>query len=204
MTRSLSVFFSTFMHPARKERDGERSDFFEVLGYSWGLHFIYAFYSVAAIYLGIMSYEYLSSSKDFTHILFQTLNVKFQKISLFSALLEAIFYPFIFQFMHKFWTFLINFYAQIFDFEEDAEHTEEALIEDVVTTSFTSNLLLLIPIFGSVLSTIAQGLYLYTGLKAKLSFTNTQAFLVLITPLFILFLVLILIASYFLFLISLL
>lgn len=203
MTKPISTFISTFMHPTRKERDGERSTFLEVLGFSWGLHLVQAMYSIAAIYLGIISYEYLSNSKDFTHLLFQALNVKFQKFSLLSTLFQVIFYPFIFQFLHQFWTFLIKFYAQIFDFEADTEHSEEDLITDVVTTSFTSNVFLLIPIFGGVLSTIAQAFYLFTGLKAKLSFTNTQAFLVLITPLFIVFLLAILVASYMVFLISL-
>ncbi len=203
MINTLTVFFSTFIHPTRKKSEGERSQFLEVLGVSWSLHLLNALYSVAAIYLGILSYEYLSTSKDFTHMLFQTLNVKFQKFSMMSLLFQVIFYPFIFQFAHKFWIFLIKFYASIFDYHADTEHNEDDLIDDVVTTSFTTNLLLVIPIFGSVLSTLAQGLYLFTGLKTKLSFTNTQAFLVLITPLFILFLVGILIASYFVFLISL-
>ena len=201
---TIGTFLSTFMHPTRTQKEGERSSFLEVLGYSWSLHFLNALYSVAAIYLGILSYEYLSTSSDFSHLLFETLQLKFKKFSLMSILFQVIFYPFIFQFGHKFWIFLIKFYAQIFDYEEDENHSEEVLIDDIVTTSFTSNLLLIIPIFGNVLSTLAQGLYLFMGLKKKLSFTNTQAFLVLITPLFILFLMGILIASYFVFLISLL
>lgn len=204
MTNTLAVFFRTFIHPTQSLSEGERSSFVEVLGVSWSLHLLNALYSVAAIYLGILSYEYLSTSKDFTHMLFQTLNVKFQKFSLMSMLFQVIFYPFIFQFAHKFWIFLIKFYASIFEYEENVTHNEDEVITDVVTTSFTTNLLLVIPIFGSVLSSIAQAFYLFTGLKTKLSFTNTQAFLVLITPLFILFLMGILIASYFVFLISLL
>ncbi len=202
MINTITVFFSTFIHPTRTSSSGERSQFLEVLGVSWALHLLNVIYSIAAIWLGIMSYEYLSTSKDFTHMLFQSLNIKYQKFSMMSLLLQVIFYPFIFQFAHKFWIFLIKFYASIFDYNENTEHHEDDLIEDVVTTSFTVNLLLIIPIFGSVLSIIAQGLYLFTGLKTKLSFTNTQAFLVLITPLFILFLLGILIASYFVLLIS--
>jgi len=203
MTKTLSTFFTTLLHPTWKLREAERSSFVEVLGFSWSFHMLYALYSIGAIYLGILSYEYLSNSENFAHLLLQTLNVKFQKFTLFSTLFKVIFYPFIFQFLHKFWTFLIKFYASIFDYVEDDEHDEDELIDDVVTTSFTSNFFLVIPVFGGLISNLVQIYYLFAGLKSKLSFTNTQAFLVLLTPLFILFLLMILIASYFVFLISL-
>jgi hypothetical protein len=203
MTKTFSTFFTTLVHPTWKSREAERSSFVEVLGFSWSFHLLYAIYSIGAIYLGLMSYEYLSNSENFAHMLFQSFNVKFQKFSLYTTLFQVIFYPFIYQFLHKFWTFLIKFYAGVFDFELDNEHSEDELIEDVVTTSFTANFFLIIPILGGLVSTLAQIFYLFTGLKAKLSFTNTQAFLVLLTPLFIMFLLMILIASYFIFLISL-
>ncbi len=198
---SLNLFFKTFSHPTKRLIDGERISYFEVLGISWSLHMIYAFYSVFALYLGIISYEYLSSSQDFTHLVFAAFNVTFQKISLFSTLAQVIFYPFIFQFGFKFWAYVLNFYAEIFEYEGERELDTE--IEELLNSIYTANIFLIIPIFGNVLSFLTQGYYLFIGLRAKLNFTRLQAFLVLITPLFLLFLLTILVASYFTLLISL-
>lgn len=201
MMNSLSLYFSTFLRPTlRTSVDGEKLGYFEVMGISWSLHLIYAFYSVFALYLGVVSYEYLSSSENFTHLLFQSMTVSYQKFNLMSTLFSVIFYPFIFQFAFKFWAYLLRFYAEIFHYEGERDLDVE--IEDLLNTVYTANLFLVIPIFGGILSTLTQGYYLFIGLRKKLQFTTTQAFLVLITPLFILFLLTILIASYFMFLFS--
>jgi hypothetical protein len=200
MMNVLSLYFSTFLKPTARHVEGEKLGYFEVMGISWSLHIIYAFYSVFALYLGVVSYEYLSSSKDFTHLLFQSMTVSYQKFNLMSTLFSVIFYPFIFQFAFKFWAYLLRFYAEIFHYEGDRDLEVE--IEELLNTVFTANLFLVIPIFGGILSTLTQGYYLFIGLRKKLQFTTTQAFLVLITPLFIVFLLTILIASYFVFLFS--
>lgn len=195
----LSLYLTTFLRPTERPQDEEKLGYFEVMGISWALHIIYAFYSVFALYLGILSYEYLSKSQDFTHLLFQSVTVSFQKFSLFSTLFGVIFYPFIFQFAFKFWAYILKFYTEVFDYDGDCLEEE---IEHMLNTVFTANIFLIIPIFGSILSTLAQAYYLFIGLKKRLEFTTTQAFLVLITPLFTLFLISILIASYFIFLFS--
>ena len=202
MIDSLSLYFQTFLHPTKSTVDGERISYFEVMGISWPLHIIYAFYSIFAVYLGVMSYEYLSSSANFSHILFESVNVTFQKIGLMMTLFEVIFYPFIFQFGFKFWAYILRFYAQVFEYS--GERGLDIEIEELLNSIFTANIFLIIPIFGNILSILTQGYYLFIGLRSKLGFTATQAFLVLITPLFLMFLLTILIASYFTFLISLL
>lgn len=201
MIQSLSLYLNTFLHPTKKSVDGERINYFEVLGISWSLHLIYAFYSVFALYLGVMSYEYLSNSQSFTHMIFESINVTFQKISLMMTLFQVIFYPFIFQFAFKFWAYVLRFYAQIFEY--NGERSLDIEIEELLNSIFTANIFLIIPIFGSILSFVTQAYYLFIGLRTKLEFTRAQAFLVLMTPLFIMFLITMLIASYFTILISL-
>lgn len=201
MIQSLNLYFQTFLHPTKKSVDGERIDYFEVMGISWSLHIIYAFYSVFAIYLGIMSYEYLSNSQSFTHLMFQSINVTFQKISLMMTLFQVIFYPFIFQFGFKFWAYVLRFYAQIFEYKGERELDIE--IEEMLNSIYTANIFLIIPIFGNILSLVTQAYYLFIGLRTKLEFTRAQAILVLMTPLFLMFLLTMLVASYFTILISL-
>ena len=200
MIQSLSLFFHTFLAPSKRSVDGESLSYFEVMGISWALHILYAFYSIFALYLGILSFEYLSNSQTYTHLLFESFTLTTQKISLMMTLAQVIFYPFIFQFAFKFWVYLLSFFAQIFHYEGEREIEVE--VEELLNSVFTTNIFLIIPIFGIVLSTLAQAYYMFVGVRAKLGFTKVQALLVLMTPLFLMFLITILIASYFALLIS--
>lgn len=201
MTETLSLFFNAFRH--FPEENGERKiSYLEVMGLSWALHMITTFYAVFAFYLGIKSYDYLSSSKDFSHLVLDSLNFTLQKWSMMTALFEVVFYPFIFQFAWKFWKGCFKFYGKIFETEIEEGQFEEKT-DDILTTAFSSNLLLLLPIAGKVLSNIAMPYFLFTGLKRKLDFTSLQASLVVITPLFLLFLLAIFAATYLVFIITL-
>lgn len=202
MIETLSLYFQTFMKPTQKFEDRERIGYIEVLGITWSLHIIYAFYSVFALYLGIITYESATSSQSFTHLISESVSVTFQKFTLMMTLFEVIFYPFIFQFGFKFWAYILRFYAQIFEYK--GERSLDTEIEELLNSIYTANLFLIIPIFGNFLSLITQTYYLFLGLRAKLSFTRAQALLVLMTPLFLMFLLTILVASYFTLLISLL
>lgn len=202
MIETLSLYFHTFLKPTQKFEDGERIGYIEVMGISWSLHIIYAFYSVFALYLGVLTYEHATSTQSFTHLISESVSVTFQKFTLMMTLFEVIFYPFIFQFAFKFWAYILRFYAQIFEYK--GERPLDTEIEELLNSIYTANIFLIIPIFGNILSILTQTYYLFIGLRAKLNFSATQAFLVLITPLFLMFLVTILVASYFTLLISLL
>lgn len=199
MVETLTLYFNAFRHFPRE--DGERKiSFLELLGISWALHMVYAFYSVFALFLGVKSYDYLSSSKDFSHMVLTSFNFTFQKWSLLTTLFSVVFYPFIFQFAYRFWKGCFKFYANIFDYEDEMFDEK---CDDILSTSFASNLFLILPIAGNVLSNISMTYFLFTGLKRKFEFTSLQATLVVITPLFILFLLAIFSASYFVFLLTL-
>lgn len=202
MIQTLSLYFSTFLRPTKEDEDLKKLDSLEVMGISWALHIVYAFYSIFVLYLGIISYEYLAEPAGFSEAIFASVNISIQKISLMLILFEVVLYPFFFQFGFKFWAFILKFYGELFDYKESTP-IEDA-ITSILNSIFTANIFLLIPVFGNVLSMMTEAYYLFIGLKAKLHFTNTQAFLVLITPLFFLFLSVILVASYFTLLLSLL
>lgn len=199
MIESLQLYFNTFRN--FRESDDRKLSYLELMGISWSLHLLYAFYSVFALYLGVKSYSYFSGSKDFTHLVLESFSFKFQKISLLTTLFGVVFYPFLFQFAYKFWKGAFKFYANIFDYED--EMLEEKA-EEILNTAFSANLFLIFPIIGNILSNIGLAYFLFQGLKKKYDFTSLQAGLVLITPLFIAFLCTIFSASYFLFLITLL
>jgi len=208
MNESLQLYFNAFKNfPAKHDGEisgnnaKEKLSFAELLGISWALQMIHGLYSVITIYLGIMSFDYFSNSKNFTHLMFESLSFQFQKMSLITILFEVVFYPFIFQFAYKFWNACFKFYSQIF--EHDDPNFEEKS-QEVLTSVFSANLFLLLPILGNVLSNIAFCFFLFRAMKSKFEFTSLQASLVLISPLFLLFLFAIFSASYFVFLITLL
>ena len=200
MIESLQLYFNAFKNYANPD-DKRKLSYFELMGISWSLHIVYASYSVFALYLGVKSYNFFSNSKDFTHLALESFSFKFQKIALLTTLFGVVFYPFIFQFAYKFWKGSFKFFANIFDNESEGL-AEKA--DDILTTAFSSNLFLILPIIGNILSNIALAFFLFNGLKKKYEFTSLQASLVLITPLFLLFLFFIFSASYFLFLFTLL
>jgi hypothetical protein len=200
MTESLILYFNAF-RSSTHEQDDRKLSYLELMGISWSLHLIQAFYSVFALFLGAKSYSYFSESKDFTHFALEAFNFKFQKISLISTLFAVIFYPFIFQFAYKFWKSLFAFYNNIFD--SQIEQIDE-LGDEILTSAFSANLFLIIPIIGNVLSNVAMAFFLFQGFKRKYEFTSLQSFLILMTPLFLIFLISVFSASYFVFLFSLL
>ncbi len=201
MNETLSLYFNTFKHFYENSNQERKLSYLELLGVSWALHMIYAFYSVFALYIGVKSYSYVSGSKDFTHMILDTFSFKFQKLTLLTTLFAVIFYPFLFQFAYKFWKGCFKFYANIFDYED--EFLEDKA-DEILTKAFSANLFLVLPIVGNLLSNIALYYFLFQGLKRKYDFTSLQASLVLITPLFIMFLFAVFSASYFVFLLTLL
>lgn len=200
MIESLHLYFNAFKN-FPSENDERKLSYPELLGISWCLHMIYALYTLVGLYLGVRSYEYFSHSKDFTHLTLQAFSFKFQKISLLTTLFTVVVYPFLFQFAYKFWKGIFRFYANIFDYK-DEQFEEKA--DEILSTAFSANLFLLMPIIGNILSNIAQAFFLFRGLKKKYEFTSLQASLVLISPLFLLFLFSAFSASYFIFLFTLL
>lgn len=199
MIGSLQLYFETFKNSSTSTEE-RRITYLELMGISWSLHLLYAFYSVFALYLGVESYNYFSHSKDISNLLTQSLSFKLQQFGLLTTLFTVVLYPFVFQFGYKFWKTIIKFYGNLFEVE-DAYMDEKN--DEILTSAFSSNIFLIFPIVGNVLSNIALVFFIFKGLKKKYKFTSLQASLVLLTPLFLIFLFLALIASYFIFLFTL-
>ena len=73
MIESLQLYFSAFKNsPLTGEENERRLSYMELMGISWSLHMLHAFYSVFALFLGVKSYAFFSGSKDFTHLALET------------------------------------------------------------------------------------------------------------------------------------
>ena len=197
---SLQTYFKTFKNLNINETSDQEISYFELMGISWSLHFLYAFYSVFALYLGVKSYSYFAESGSFSHLVFNSINAKFQKMAMISTLFVVIFYPFLFQFAFKAWKAIFKFYLNLFQMMDDQF---EIKTDNILNSAFSANLFLILPIVGKVLSNLAHGFFVFKGLKRNYEFTSLQATLVLLTPLFLVFLFAVFVASYFMFLLSL-
>lgn len=174
----------------------------ETLGLSWIFHFIYAFYTLFACWLSVVITHRLIENHPTIKLISTSLTISLQKVILFSTIVEVILYPFLFHLGYRFLRFILNFYQEIFlGTESDSKKREKS--ESITKSLFLANIFLLIPVFGNLLSFLAQIFLLYKSLVKKLNFTNLQAFVVLMTPLFIIFLVLVLLISYLIFIFSL-
>ena len=200
IVNSLQIYFKTFKNSESNESSDKKISYFELMGISWSLHLLYAFYSVFALYLGVKSYSYFSESESFSHLVFNSINAKFQKITMITTLFVVIFYPFLFKFAFKAWKAIFKFYINLFDLMDEQF---EIKTNNILNSAFSSNLFLILPIVGKVLSNLAHGFFVFKGLKRNYEFTSLQASLVLLTPVFLIFLIMIFVASYFIFLVSL-
>ena len=199
MLEICSNFYSVISNPFKEREANEKLDYFELMGLSWLFHFVYAFYSVLTVYLGLLTYDYVSTNTTITKMVYSSFNLALQKYTLIIGISEAILYPVVFHFSYRFWVFLLQFYSQIFNLENDFEENSECIL----TAIYASNVYLVIPVLGKLISFIAQGFLLYKGLLRKLDFSNLQAVLVLLTPFFLIFLFTMLVIAYFIFLFSL-
>jgi hypothetical protein len=192
-------FFQFVVSPFSDKGENQKLNFEELLLMSWLMQLVWAFYSIFTVYLGLVTYRYMSNESTISSMIMSEINFKFQKFSIIFLLSEIILYPVIFFFTYRFMKTVLNFYADIFLFEGDRDET----FHQVLTPFYCANVFLLLPIGGRVLSYFAQAYYLYRGLIKKMEFTNLQSILVLLTPLFLVFLFAILIVAYFTFLLSL-
>jgi len=192
-------FFQYVVTPFSERDEDKELSFEELLVMSWVMQIIWAFYSLFTVYLGLVTYNYMSNEATISSMIMEQMNFKFQKFSIFFLLTEVILYPVVFYFTYRFMKTVLNFYSDIFLFEGDRDKT----FHQVLTPFYCANIFLILPIGGRVISYFAQAFYLYRGLVKKMEFTNLQSMLILLTPLFLVFLFSILIVAYFVFLLSL-
>jgi hypothetical protein len=167
------------------------------MGLSWLFHLIQVFYLVFSVYIGVQAIILAEDNNIITRAIYNNFQLSLQKMNLILAVSEAILYPMVFYFSYKFWKVLIGFYTQIFGVT-----IEDSVYEEVINPIYAANVFLVIPIGGKLISFLAQAYYLFKGLKEKCSFTSLQAFLVLLTPIFIAFILFVLVISYFIMLFS--
>ena len=164
-----------------------QASFNEVILISWIFVLIHTIYSVSTLNIGLQVFRFLENSD----LLMPFLSGRFILIkffSLFSVIANAILFPLYAYLYQKFWVHIIGYFLDLYNMNKDSK-----AIEEVVNSSFVSNVFLVIPVFGSFFRNIASFIFLFAGFRRNLQMDIAQAVLLLSTPilLFLIFIFLV-------------
>tara|TARA_R110002072_G_scaffold534_6_gene3922 strand:+ start:100213 stop:100911 length:699 start_codon:yes stop_codon:yes gene_type:complete len=158
----------------------------EVLSCSWLMYFFKAFYDLMALFLGWSAYNFFQGENYDLHIFQQT----GQKLAIYSILLKVILFPILLWFYSKLWINIIKMSSYVFSDENvaAAEKDINIIATQIVHSSLSTHIFLVIPFFGEMVQFLASLVYIYAGLRRNLGLNKLQSFLVLLTPAFLVFL----------------
>lgn len=158
----------------------------EGIAISWIFALIMAMYELLAANVSLFSYDYFLDDSSLASLLVETYTQSTHGLFILFSLANAVFFPTSTWLYLKFWEVMIRFFAQVFNVEGDYEE----MIDQVLGCSLTSHFLLVIPVFGTMAHYTANLLYIFAGLKNNMGLTVLQSIIVLVSPLFLMLLVL--------------
>jgi hypothetical protein len=162
----LSQIWSLFTAPTKKV---EKINFYELVLVCWIFYIIKTTYSVVLH----------NFSLTFKHFSFWPSSISFfeSQVFLYWTLIGCIFYPIYLLLIKEIWVFIINFFKEVFNIDADSRLAEELLM-----TSFSSHILLAIPVIGIFFHQLVHLIYLYLGLRKRMLMSRLQSILVIISP----------------------
>jgi ABC-type multidrug transport system fused ATPase/permease subunit len=165
--------------------------FLEFMGVSWVFVAIHTFYSFGSSFIGVIFLEDIQNRfPDLSATFLEGFSA--QKVFYIASLFSLICFPLVAWLYVKIWGNVISFFSSLFGNDDRSDECME-----VSTVALAGNALLVVPVFGTYLKTIAGFVFLYAGMRTRLQFTKAQAIITLISPMFLLFLLMMLISFYF-------
>lgn len=194
MQAILTSFWIRFLHPLKyRSFNLYKLSFSEIVLVSWIFGIIWSIYGVLLLNFSILFNKY--SLLDLGPQIFS------KKWYLYGILFDALLFPIWIWLTKQIWSYILNFFNELFNTNESKE-----AIEEVLNNSFSSSILMLVPFIGKPLHQIVQLIYIYLGLRNRLLMSRLQSLTVLCSPLifiaiffmalFLIFMVFILLASH--------
>lgn len=191
----LSNYVKYFLHPFETHRElyrsrehgeheSDRPKLVDFISISWLFMMVKAMYALVFLYIGKKSSEYLLEQETISNLLGPGAAEIHRFIILFT-IFEVILFPVALWFYAKFWGLIINFFCTLFD---NNRPDKDQVVEEVVATSLTANMFLLVPIIGELGKYFSALFFLYAGLRENLKFSKVQSIVVLLGPLLLLLL----------------
>lgn len=157
----------------------KRLELTESLSISWLIFIFRSIFNILALHLLALFIEY-SDFSIFSDSLPGINRSLFGNRIFFLALaFEVIFFPVITWIYVEFWRIFIGFMGALF---EKSEANLEAVCEEILVVSLSSNLLRLIPLVGEFSFGVSRVLALFAGLRVNLGFSLSQAIICLTAP----------------------
>ncbi len=187
---TFSTFIYYLIHPFKTHEAFKNNDesilkltVYESLGTSWLFVVVSGIFRIVMlnfILIGVM--EFINSSEFALAGIIDTDQIPAYSFIVLSAVLDVIFYPLFGLFLIQFWEVVFKFFAKILAVKGDLTD----ISQDILAVSFSSQLLNLIPIFGGTLSSLANLVLLYAGLRVRLQSSPILSVLILMSPILIL------------------
>lgn len=187
---TFSTFIYYLIHPFKTHEAFKQNDesvtkltVYESLGTSWFFVVVNGIFRIVIlnfILIGII--DFISSSDFSLAEIIDTDQIPAYSFIVLSAVLDVVFYPLFGLFLIQFWEVVFKFFARLLNVDGDLTD----ITQDILTVSFSSQILSLIPIFGGGLSRMANLILLYAGLRVRLESSPVLSVLILMTPLLIL------------------
>ena len=201
MIEVFSRYIETFLHPFHIQRElGDKANaprlseaplleersvgvkFWEAISISWIWYLLHVSFVLFALYVSSLVYEQMEGHDILTEILLETWQSATARAAVIGVLVSALIFPISEFLFYKIMTKLIRFFADLF--QNDASDEQ---IDQVVSCALCANAFYVIPFFGRMLSYFALEFYLFAGLKNNLRMSNLQSFIVVISPILLIF-----------------
>ncbi|MBA2404043.1 MAG: hypothetical protein H0V66_04665 [Bdellovibrionales bacterium] len=194
----LETYFMVLVHPFRIHQQfrynvalpGQENHFFvplklsEALGISWVFAIVRGLGKLVLMNFFLQSFISMQSDKfPILQDLILSSGLSTYYFLLFSASLDIIFFPITALVMTEVWAWMIRTYSKWLN--PDLPHEEIA--DQITTHALSSNIFCIVPFLGDMIQTGLYYFLLYAGLRSNLGTSRSLAWVILITPTLIAF-----------------
>ena len=182
-----------------QENSPDSLDFLGLMSLSWPFYIMRACYLIVGIYLSGQVINSEFSSKGIVNFFSGGYHFEFEQYLLYTTLLWVVLFPIGAWITMKFWSLLLNFFAKLFQIEE--EHLGE-VCDEVSRGALVSNFFLIVPFIGDLLKQVSSWVYLYAGCRSNLGLSRLQSFIIIVSPVILMGALLVFMSAYFALIIS--
>ena len=191
MNAIITHYFDSFIHPfkyqtqlhqLRSIRRGPNTqvgiNFPEAISMSWFFIIIDVFFVLLSLELSLWAAQHIRGSFPEIPLINFNFSQAKDQFWLFMGITSVLSFPFFAIFDVVFWRIILRFCIEIFGSKEDLDEG----IDQVISSSYSSHILLIVPVFGSVFKTIYRMVLIYAGLRNNLQLSKKQSFFILAMP----------------------
>lgn len=185
----LSAYMYYLIHPFKTHESFKNGDqkvlklsVYESLGASWLFVLVNGIFRIFLLNLVLIGILDLISDSEFETLgLIDLGEVPAYSFLVLSAVLDVIFYPLFGLFLIQFWEIIIKFFARLLEVKGDLTD----ISQEILSVSFSSQILNIIPVFGGTLSSLANFILMYAGLRSRLYSSPILSVLIILSPMLV-------------------